>query len=637
MFSSFLRSFRSVAAIFRPPFDGLWLVCTLYFFWAFLVYPHSPVLHFDLPDTDDYTYLNQVLDWLKGQGWYDNVQHRLNPPYGVPIHFSRLTMLPMVGIIKIIQFLGLGPKGSALLMATIYPPMLLAVFFLTLRFTAASFMPREWAGITSFVGLFATSALFMFQPGRVDHHGLNLILIATVIGCVTRMVLQPDVRKWPLLAGGAMALSLVVALEILPWLLLISAFIGLWAAFKTGNAVRSGLLYSLTLFLGSFLGLLVARPPEGLFQLDVLAYSVVYVILTGGVAIAFCGQFLATRAPLAVRLLVGVVMAAGAGFLFLRHFPELMTGPYGGIDPALAHIILDEISEAQPMKEVWTSWLTLFWPMATCCVSFPVALWFLRKARGADAWVWSLQVLMMLGAAGLALFYQRRFIVMLSMLHIIPLAVLLQHGWGWIAAHWRGRLRFFAEIGIILLAGPLPAVLVPALVDGRSFNTGVLLFPVGISPQAVACETYTLENVLRNPMGLGKKPLTIMNPLGEGPELLFRTQHRVLAAPYHMDVEGNVDSTRFFSTPYPDEAETIVRRRGIDLVLTCRYAERFYFETKAWGKDQTGAEPGKDFAPHFIERLLTGHIPPWLKPVKVPGLDNYVIYEVLPPAKDSKH
>jgi hypothetical protein len=106
--NSFIRSFRSIGDIFKPPFDGLWLVVTLYFAWTFLMFPNNPILRGDLPDTDDYMYLNQVLDWMKGQGWYDNIQHRLDPPAGVPIHFSRLAMLPMAGIIYVIEFLGLG-------------------------------------------------------------------------------------------------------------------------------------------------------------------------------------------------------------------------------------------------------------------------------------------------------------------------------------------------------------------------------------------------------------------------------------------------------------------------------------------------------------------------------------------------
>jgi len=183
--NSFFRSFRSLGDMFRPPFDGLWLLVTLYFAWAFLVFPHSPILHADFPDTDDYMYLTQLLDWLNGQGWYDNIQHRLDPPNGVPIHFSRLAMLPMAAIVKLIEFMGLGPKGSATIMAMIYPVMLLGILFLVMRWVAESFMPKEWAGVTSYVGIFATSTLNLFQPGHVDHHNLMVILVAVALGCAT--------------------------------------------------------------------------------------------------------------------------------------------------------------------------------------------------------------------------------------------------------------------------------------------------------------------------------------------------------------------------------------------------------------------------------------------------------------------
>lgn len=628
---SFLRSFRSLADMFRPPFDGLWLLVTLYYAWAFLVYPHSPVMRGEFPDTDDYMYLNQVLDWMKGQGWYDNIQHRLDPPAGVPIHFSRLAQLPMAGLIALIELLGLGPKGSATIMAMIYPIILLGCFFLALRWVAESLMPKEWAGVTSFVGLFALQTLFLFEPGHVDHHNLIVILEALTLGCVLRMIQQPEKHLWPLYTGIIMAFGMVIALEILPWLLLLSAFVGLWAVVKGGHALRGGLLYALSLFVTSAAGLLLTRPSLDLFNLDVLTYSVVYVILAGGIAVTFACCFLMRSAPLAARLILGSIMAVVAGLVFLQHFPELIAGPYGGIDPALARIILDEINEAQPFKTPDATWLNVFWVAVSSFVALPLGFWFLGKARGVQFWCWSLLMLMMLAMTGLAFFYQRRFIGTANMLQIFPLAVMLQRGWGWVGAHWQGRPRFYAEMALILLAGPLPAVLVPALADGRNFNTGVLLFPVALSGGQGLCQTYELENALRNPLTLGNHPRMIMSPIGMGPELLFRTQHKILAAPYHMDVEGNVDSTRFFSTPYPDEAEAIVRRRHIDLVISCMLAESFYFNTRPWDKAADTAGPGKDFAPHFIERLISGHIPAWLKPVKVPGLTNYVIYEVLPP------
>src|ERR1700677_4708803 len=105
--SFLVRQFRALAPIFRPPFDGLWLAVLFYYFWCFLVHPDSQVLRGDLPDPDDYMYLDQVLDWIKGQGWFDNIQHRLDSPAGGPIHFSRLPQIPMAALILLFEFLGL--------------------------------------------------------------------------------------------------------------------------------------------------------------------------------------------------------------------------------------------------------------------------------------------------------------------------------------------------------------------------------------------------------------------------------------------------------------------------------------------------------------------------------------------------
>jgi hypothetical protein len=274
--------------------------------------------------------------------------------------------------------------------------------------------------------------------------------------------------------------------------------------------------------------------------------------------------------------------------------------------------------------------------MGNAFLAMPLTLYFFLKAEPTKRWQWGLLTLLLGAGVALTLFYQRRFGGMATMLQIIPLAALLQRGWGWVGARWRGRRQFFAELGLIILAGPLFAVFWPALYDGRSLYRGVFLFPVNFGTEEVACQSYELENALRNPLGLGNKQRLIMNALSEGPELLFRTNHQILAAPYHMDVEGNVDSTRFFSTPYPEEAEAIARRRHVDLVVTCMFASDFYFHVNPSHKEENKDGPGKDFAPHFIERLLTGHIPAWLKPVKIPGLTNYLIYEVLPPA-DAKN
>jgi hypothetical protein len=627
----FNNPLHSLAPIFRPPFNGLWLVVLLYYAWCFVVYPHSPILRGDLPDTDDYMYLNQVLDWMKGQSWYDNVQHRLDPPNGVPIHFSRFAQLPMAGIIFLLELLGLGPKGAGTLMAVFYPLALLGVFFIALRWLAESFLPKDWTEVTSFVALFAGGMMFMFQPGHIDHHGLEVVLVTLTLACAMRMIERPDQYRWGMYAGLIMALALTIALEVLPWLLLVSGWLGLWATAKGGAAARHGLVYALTLYLSSFLFLALTRPLADILNLDVLTYSIVYVVLTGGVAVTFAGIAAAANGPVLLRWILSAGLAGLTGFLFLHHFPDLVSGPYGGIDPALGQIILGEINEAKPLKLPTSSWFVVSEYIAMPGIALAAGLFFLRRAREDRRWVWGLIVLMLAASLGLTLFYQRRFIGMMGLAMIIPMAVLLQRGWGYIGARWRGRPRVYAEIGLLLLVGPLPAVLYPALLDGRSFNLGILLFPAsGGSHEAGSCSMYKLENILRDPVYFGDRPRLIMSTIGAGPELLFRTQHTVLSAPYHMDVQGNIDATRFFSTPYPDEAEGIARRRHVDLVITCRYIPEFYLRT-ALSKMLAKSDRLIDFSPHMIIRLIKGNTPQWLKPAEIPGLDNYVIYEVLPP------
>ena len=63
---------------------------------------------FGLGDTDDNMRIMQVRAWLHGQGWYDLRQHRLNPPVGANIHWSRLVDLPIAGLI-----LGCGRSSAA--------------------------------------------------------------------------------------------------------------------------------------------------------------------------------------------------------------------------------------------------------------------------------------------------------------------------------------------------------------------------------------------------------------------------------------------------------------------------------------------------------------------------------------------
>jgi hypothetical protein len=227
----------------------------------------------------------------------------------------------------------------------------------------------------------------------------------------------------------------------------------------------------------------------------------------------------------------------------------------------------------------------------------------------------------------LAVFYQIRVLLYVNLFAIIPLVAFIEHGWHWIATRKQGRPRFWSEIALILLAGPLTVIFLPAVQDGRSFNTGMLLFPA----QSVAntCPMPELEKVLNDPHFTAHGPLRLMNMIDQGPELLFRTPHNVMSTPYHTNVGGNLDALDFFSTLDAEQAQGIARRNGINLVVMCRDVPDFYL---------VGDGPHYVVLPDGEEKMrpnasmagqLAAHkAPDWLREIHIEGSSNFLLFEV---------
>src|SRR5436190_16031862 len=107
----------------EPP---LW--ATVLIFWAAfavavvftgILNPHL----FESQDPDAFLRLVQVRDLLAGQGWFDLVQHRMDPPGGALLQWSRLIDAPIAGLILIGNLFGDGERFA--LMA--WPVLLLLV------------------------------------------------------------------------------------------------------------------------------------------------------------------------------------------------------------------------------------------------------------------------------------------------------------------------------------------------------------------------------------------------------------------------------------------------------------------------------------------------------------------------------
>ncbi len=628
---------RGVPCVFQKPFIGLPFLMWCYFILCYIVLPHNSVWFGLLPDPDDYTYLSQTLDWLHGQSWFDNVQHRMSPPEGVDLHYTRLAEIPIAGMILLFRLFQYSWQTAALYASFTLPFIYLGILFYVLRVTAERFVSKDWSRLTAFTMVFAGAPLNKFTPGQVGHHSLETILTMGAIGLTAQMFAHPDRKRWAIAAGGVFAFAMAMALENLPWLALTSTVIGLWTIVSGAKAARSASIFGVALFLFGSLFLVIEKSPAEVFHTDLLAYSIAYVVFMGGVALALLGASGATFIKdIKLRFVVSGGIAAILGAIYLYQYPELLAGPYGAMDKRLAELFALDTSEMQPLIERINNTPGLMIFLFTPALSLVVSLFSAYKEKGHKRWNWILLASLLAASVGPALFYQCRLTVYMELFSVIPLVAFAERGYIWLCAHYEGRRLFLAEICLVLLIGPLTKVLIPALQDGRSFNAGVLLFPADST--FYTCGIDNIATVLNAPPYAGRK-LRIMNMMNQGAQLIFYTQHEVMAAPYHKNVRGNLDAVDFFTTSDPAEAKEIARRDGIDLVMSCHYVYHMYFKGN---ESLYFSSPDGSYAKRlpdgsivnlssdesFVWQLASGKVPDWLTPIPVPRPSNYSLYEV---------
>ncbi len=96
-----------------------------------------------------------------------------------------------------------------------------------------------------------------------------------------------------------------------------------------------------------------------------------------------------------------------------------------------------------------------------------------------------------------------------------------------------------------------------------------------------------------------------MVPIDLGSHVLLETPHSVVAAPYHRNEAGILDTFRFFNGAL-DEANAIADARGIDYVVTCPALP-----------EMNGIDLGVEDT--LLRRLASGDLPDWLEDVPTAG------------------
>lgn len=550
-----------------------------------------------LADTDDNLRLAQVKAWLGGQNWYDLRQYKLDPPGGADIHWSRLPDLPIAAIITFLSpFLGtLMAEKAAIGLAPLLP---LGLALWALGLTARRLVhPLAWLFATGLL-VCAPSAMGMFLPMRIDHHGWQLAFLALALAGLA----DPQRRRGGLTTGVATALSVSVGLEMLPYLALCGGLIGLRWVVDEGQALRLR-AYAAALGLEAGLGYLVfASYANRAPRCDALTPVWLSTFVLAG-ALMLALSFLRARAW-TVRLVTGALAGGAVAAFFALAWPQCLARPEG-ISDTLYRLWFVNIMEVRPL---YAHGLKTALPAAALpSIGLVGALWACGRAQGAARVLW-LQFVA-LGLMSFAMLFWQFRAAPAAQILALPGATAL----AWIILPRLARSRALA---VRLVGLPAAALMVTGLIVHPLL--AVMPDKVSTSPARVkarqasaACTTLSaLRPIAQQPPGI------VFTFVDLSPRLIAMTPHKAIAGPYHRNGDAILDVFHVFRGT-PDAARQIMARHSATYLLIC--------PNMAEGGNHRRAAPKG-----FLAQLEKGQVPAWLTPVDLPAKSPLKMWKITP-------
>lgn len=546
-------------------------------------------------DNDDTMRLVMVRDLMAGQGWFDMTQYRLGLDGGTLMHWSRFIDLPIANLIGFFSLFVEQPRAEALALA-VWPLMLVVpvLFFMGLagyRLGGAAAMHATLILTTIFV-----VALNRFQPGSIDHHNVQLAIIAGIAA----MLLDPGLRARDHAVAGALAgFAIAIGAETTPLVgavCLVVALRWLWLgpAFRAA-AAAFGLALAATVTLAFFATVAPSRYTQ--VTCDSLSYGF-YALATFGGAMLFLVASLTSNRAFGGRLAalaIGGAVIAGAVLVIA---PGCLANPLDTLDPLLKTFWLSGVIEAQSaVAQFRLEPASIGTYYAPALLALVVCLWRIRRGEAVGA---HLTMLALVGVAFAVSLIQIRGAIFSNLLSALPLGFAIADLRRASNAHPRNLGLGLAFAGLTLAAVPATWALAGALLPGRSqeqLQAGL----AGTAKVRAACTAQaSIAPLAGEPAGV------VSGPSNLGVQILRYTPHRVLSAPYHRN-QGGMLTELHIGLSNPHQAEAFLRGAHVTLVAFCADDTQTH--------DLAKAEPEGLYAD-----LLKGRVPDYLEPIA--GTEN---------------
>lgn len=551
---------------------------------------------FDAMSTDDAMRLVEVRDLIAGQGWFDLMQHRLDPP-GLPMHWSRVIDVPLAGLILALRPL-LGSNGAEAAALVLWPTLLFGAALLLVAAIArrmtdgANRHVVQLAGIT--LAALSAPALVHFRSGAIDHHNVQMVLLLCFLLFASGI---EQSRVNAALAGLSAALSLAIGLEMLPAIAavcVVTSGLLIWR----GRAVsRQVGVFGAALTGSSVLLAALLLPPHaiGMPVCDAFGAPALLLMAGGGVSLMIVSGIDLWRSSMSTRIAVAAVTGLGLLATFFKLFPGCIASPYAAVDPLVTSVWLDHVAETMSFQTV----LQLEPQKILGFYGFPVltlllAVTAMLRAAPRFQFRWIVAVVMLAALVAISIWQMRG-----AAAAAIVAAPILPAS---LAVLWSAR-----EQGRKLLLAALvasPASFAASGLAARPLIDRIVKPELAMVERDAASSCRTVSSLVPlAELSRGR----VMAPIDLGPAILAATDHSVFAAPYHRNNGGNLAMLHLM-TAAPGAARQILSDHQVDYIVIC-----------------TGSLEQGDFvklAPDGLAaRLCRGEVPDFLRPVdlRLPG------------------
>jgi uncharacterized membrane protein len=550
-------------------------------------------------DPDDTMRLLQVRDFLAGQNWFDVSQHRVNPPFGGPMHWSRLVDLPIAGAILLLRPF-FGAHGAEIGAIIIVPALTLAVLLCVLYWAVCPLMSQGRALLCC--AAFAISPFIFVQCGamRIDHHAWQAVMMALALGGT----LHSDIRKGGVIAGLAMAVWLQISIE------------GLAFAALTGTVmtVRYTLNQREWSRLASYLWTLVGS--STVLLIGTQGWSAAQVVHCDSISPVYLAP-LAVLPPLMtilhwmfeqstpLRRFLAIALAAGASMaIFLGAGEQCLAGPFGMLDPVVYKFWYLGISEGLPIwRQNADIAIIIVLPSLIGLIGYAIAAYEEQtRLRKLD---WLTLFIFSAGATILALFVMRTGFIA-HLLAIPGAAWLTAVSFKRARASSTALLRIPATIVAVMLLFPIVVIPIKSAAfsaeGAKNMEMATTLNPVEVD------EITALERLA---------PTTVLAPIDISPGIMLRTRNSVIGTAHHRNTQGMKLVFDTFLASQEDAREIVLRSSAMYLVFAPMGETERY----------------REFAPRGLAAVLRdGKCPDWLSPVPLPGLKKLRLYRIARPS-----